>query len=426
MRALAQDRVAAQLMGVNVDRYSMIGFALGAMLAGIVGGLLVTITGVNSGIGGPISIKAFMMVMIGGAGVVGGAIAGGFILGMMESVGLTVLHAYGDITYLVIFAALMVFLSIRPQRADGQAVGVMRQMTHAHEDHRLDCLPRPGVRLSSPCRSDRGERRTDLYYTLTSVALLSIASAGVWLTFYIGRINIGQGAYALIGGYVSAILVVTYGVVLLADAAARRPVLRGRERADRPADPAAARRLFRHGDTGPDRGRAASGAGAADHQRRQGHRQHPAARALSALRPHARPGFRHARRTRGSAFYYLAVVADGALLRGALPAGAFAPRPALPVAAAERGAGLLDRRQHRLSARHRLCDLVLPGRRRRRDVRGHLPVDLSVELHRHRLGQLHAELLPRRPRLRVRPDARHASCSISAGTSCSRPASTSS
>jgi len=54
--------------------------------------------------------------------------------------------------------------------------------------------------------------RWDLYYTLTSVALLSIASAGVWITFYIGRINIGQGAYALMGGYVSAILVVRYGV----------------------------------------------------------------------------------------------------------------------------------------------------------------------------------------------------------------------
>ena len=36
--------------------------------------------------------------------------------------------------------------------------------------------------------------RTDLYYTLSSVALLAIASGGVWLTFYIGRINIGQGA----------------------------------------------------------------------------------------------------------------------------------------------------------------------------------------------------------------------------------------
>jgi branched-chain amino acid transport system permease protein len=55
-------------------------------------------------------------------------------------------------------------------------------------------------------------QRWDLYFTLTSVALLSIASGGVWLTFYIGRINIGQGAYALAGGYVSAILVTQYGV----------------------------------------------------------------------------------------------------------------------------------------------------------------------------------------------------------------------
>lgn len=54
--------------------------------------------------------------------------------------------------------------------------------------------------------------RWDFYYTLTSVALLSIATGGVWLTFYIGRINIGQGAYALAGGYLSAILVTGYGV----------------------------------------------------------------------------------------------------------------------------------------------------------------------------------------------------------------------
>jgi branched-chain amino acid transport system permease protein len=123
MRALAQDRMAAQLMGVEVDRYTMIGFAMGAMLAGVAGGLLVTITGVNSGIGGPISIKAFMMVMIGGAGVVGGAIAGGFILGMLESVGLATLREYGDVTYLVIFAALMVFLAIRPHGLMGKPWG---------------------------------------------------------------------------------------------------------------------------------------------------------------------------------------------------------------------------------------------------------------------------------------------------------------
>lgn len=123
MRALAQDKVAAQLMGVNVEHYSIIGFAMGAMLAGVVGGLLVTITGINLGMGGPTSIKAFMMVMIGGAGVISGAIAGGFILGMLESIGLSVLASYGDITYLVIFASLMVFLAIRPQGLMGKPWG---------------------------------------------------------------------------------------------------------------------------------------------------------------------------------------------------------------------------------------------------------------------------------------------------------------
>ncbi|MGU9951518.1 MAG: branched-chain amino acid ABC transporter permease [Gammaproteobacteria bacterium WSBS_2016_MAG_OTU1] len=55
--------------------------------------------------------------------------------------------------------------------------------------------------------------RGDLLTTMTTVALFSIISSGVWLTFYIGRINIGQGAYALLGGYVSAILVVKYDML---------------------------------------------------------------------------------------------------------------------------------------------------------------------------------------------------------------------
>ena len=53
--------------------------------------------------------------------------------------------------------------------------------------------------------------RWGFYYLLTSVALLSIGSAGVWLTFYFGHINIGQGAYALMGGYVSAVLITKAG-----------------------------------------------------------------------------------------------------------------------------------------------------------------------------------------------------------------------
>ncbi len=125
MRALAQDKMAATLMGVNVDHYTMLGFAFGAALAGVVGGLLFLVTGINSGLGDPTSIKAFTMVMLGGAGVVSGAIWGGFILGMLESVLLSLLPliGLGDLTHFIIFASLMVFLSIRPQGLMGKPWG---------------------------------------------------------------------------------------------------------------------------------------------------------------------------------------------------------------------------------------------------------------------------------------------------------------
>lgn len=47
---------------------------------------------------------------------------------------------------------------------------------------------------------------------LTTASVLAVISAGVWLTFYIGRINIGQGAFALIGGYAAAILMTRLGL----------------------------------------------------------------------------------------------------------------------------------------------------------------------------------------------------------------------
>lgn len=121
LRAIAQDREAALLQGVNVERYGTIGFALGAVLAGLAGSLLVVISGVNSGLGTWISIKAFIMVMIGGAGVVSGAIIGGFVLGMMESFGYQLLP--GGETYLLIFLVMIAFLALRPQGLMGKPWG---------------------------------------------------------------------------------------------------------------------------------------------------------------------------------------------------------------------------------------------------------------------------------------------------------------
>jgi branched-chain amino acid transport system permease protein len=121
MRAVAQDREATMLMGVKVDRISMLGFGIGAALAGLAGGLLITVSAVNAGIGTVTSIKAFIMIMIGGAGVVAGAILGAIVLGFAEAVGYALIP--GSITYLLIFIGLILFLIIRPQGVMGKPWG---------------------------------------------------------------------------------------------------------------------------------------------------------------------------------------------------------------------------------------------------------------------------------------------------------------
>jgi branched-chain amino acid transport system permease protein len=121
MRAVAQDKEVTLLMGVNVGRISALGFGIGAALAGLAGGLLITTSAINSGIGTAISIKAFIMIMIGGAGVVAGAILGGIVLGFTEAIGYALIP--GSVTYLLIFVGLIIFLIIRPQGIMGKPWG---------------------------------------------------------------------------------------------------------------------------------------------------------------------------------------------------------------------------------------------------------------------------------------------------------------
>src|SRR5437867_5260933 len=113
MRAVAQDKEVTFLQGVNVKRISMLGFGVGAALAGAAGGLLVTVFAVNAGVGTAVSVKAFLMIMIGGAGVTLGAIFGAFALGFAEAIGYEVFP--GSLTYLLIFIGIIIFLIFRPQ-----------------------------------------------------------------------------------------------------------------------------------------------------------------------------------------------------------------------------------------------------------------------------------------------------------------------
>ena len=121
MRAVAQDREVTQLMGVDVAWISAMGFGIGAALAGLAGGLLVTVAGVHAGIGTELSPMAFVMILIGGAGVVAGAILGAVALGFIEAIGTALFP--GSLTYLLIFVALIVFLIFRPQGIMGKPWG---------------------------------------------------------------------------------------------------------------------------------------------------------------------------------------------------------------------------------------------------------------------------------------------------------------
>jgi branched-chain amino acid transport system permease protein len=85
MRATFQDPMAARLAGIKTERVYAATFALGATLAAMSGMLLGSIYSAQVGVGGIISLKAFVVVILGGMGSFAGAILGGLILGVAEA-----------------------------------------------------------------------------------------------------------------------------------------------------------------------------------------------------------------------------------------------------------------------------------------------------------------------------------------------------
>ena len=85
IRAVAQDRQAARLMGINVERTFMMSFGAGAAPAGLAGCLLAPLYTVSPQIGVNFIMPAFAVVVLGGLGSVLGAHAGGFIVGLTEA-----------------------------------------------------------------------------------------------------------------------------------------------------------------------------------------------------------------------------------------------------------------------------------------------------------------------------------------------------
>lgn len=112
MRAVAQDKNAACLMGASPVRVAILGMAVGCALAGIVGAITAPVYFINPSMGGNLLTKAFVVVILGGLGSLPGAIIGGLILGFVDSTGLTF---WGNSSQIIGYVILMLVLLVRPK-----------------------------------------------------------------------------------------------------------------------------------------------------------------------------------------------------------------------------------------------------------------------------------------------------------------------
>lgn len=119
MRATSFDREAAMMMGVNVDKVIVFTFVVGSALAGLGGVLFSLRTDVYSQMGFLAGLSGFTAAVIGGIGSVPGAMLGGYLLGLVETVTQTYIST--GWSNLVIFSILVVFMLFRPNGILGKA-----------------------------------------------------------------------------------------------------------------------------------------------------------------------------------------------------------------------------------------------------------------------------------------------------------------
>jgi branched-chain amino acid transport system permease protein len=130
IRAVAQDRPTASLMGINVNMIISITFLIGGMLGGAAGVLFaIKVTRLDPFVGFFPGIKAFTAAVLGGIGNLTGALLGGLVLGLLESFGASYLGIFTQGAFgaeykdILAFAILILILIFRPSGLLGETVG---------------------------------------------------------------------------------------------------------------------------------------------------------------------------------------------------------------------------------------------------------------------------------------------------------------
>jgi branched-chain amino acid transport system permease protein len=110
IRATAQNPEGALLVGIDTSRVATTTFAISAALAAVAGSLIAPISLVYPSMGALVTLKAFAIVVLGGMGSVPGALVGGYLLAMAESLGGTYVSAtYQDLVAFVVLALVFTF-----------------------------------------------------------------------------------------------------------------------------------------------------------------------------------------------------------------------------------------------------------------------------------------------------------------------------
>lgn len=121
MRAVSEDRGAAQLMGVNVNGTIALTFAIGSGLAAIAGVLLCsTYSNLTSTTGAMPGIKAFVAAVFGGIGSIPGAMIGGILIGIIEILGRAYISS--QMADAIVFAVLIIVLVVKPTGILGKKI----------------------------------------------------------------------------------------------------------------------------------------------------------------------------------------------------------------------------------------------------------------------------------------------------------------
>ena len=123
MRATAENPDMARLMGVDVDRVIALTFIIGALLAAIAGVLVGLYYGVaHYTMGAVLGMKAFSAAVLGGIGNIPGAMAGGILLGIVESAAPGMLGLPTQLEDVVAFSVLVLILIFRPTGIFGEVL----------------------------------------------------------------------------------------------------------------------------------------------------------------------------------------------------------------------------------------------------------------------------------------------------------------